>query len=175
MPIDAVEFAIERIQAFVLFRENEDIDKDDEKPISDEKWSQFYEWFYMACQLRFLIYFHGRRRKLNLFVLKWQNANWINWKVCRRNRTATWVSQRVVASVPFGRHQVDLDRQTGCKIARSWLVLLFLVLSLLVESRICVFKESLFSIKLKTYLSLRRHQCSATTSTSFRSTSNDLF
>jgi hypothetical protein len=50
VPVEAIEFAIERIQAFIEFRENNDIDKDIEKPISDERWTQFYEWFYLACQ-----------------------------------------------------------------------------------------------------------------------------
>jgi hypothetical protein len=50
VPCEAIEFAIDRIQEYIDFKESNEIDRDVDTVISDEKWSQFYEWFYMACQ-----------------------------------------------------------------------------------------------------------------------------
>lgn len=50
VPIEAIEFAIEQIDAFVDFKENNDLDKTELESTSDEKWSKFSEWFYAACQ-----------------------------------------------------------------------------------------------------------------------------
>jgi len=49
VPREAIEFAIERLRVFIDFKEHIDIDKADELPVSDEKWNQFIEWFYLAC------------------------------------------------------------------------------------------------------------------------------
>ncbi len=57
------------------------------------------------------------------WFLKWQNANRIDWKICWWNWVVTRVCQRVLASVPSGWYKIDLDRQTRCKITRTWLVL----------------------------------------------------
>jgi hypothetical protein len=50
VPREAIEFAIERLRVFIDFKEHSDIDKVDELTVSDEKWTQFIEWFYLACQ-----------------------------------------------------------------------------------------------------------------------------
>ncbi len=50
VPLDAVEFALDRIKEYVDFRDNNDIDNSEQLFISDEQWSKFYEWFYAACQ-----------------------------------------------------------------------------------------------------------------------------
>ena len=52
MPLEAIEFAIEQLNDYIDFRENNDIDVMDQAPInnSEEKWLKFYEWFYAACQ-----------------------------------------------------------------------------------------------------------------------------
>ena len=50
MPVDAVEFALDRIREYVDFRDNNDIDNIEQVLISDEQWTKFYEWFYAACQ-----------------------------------------------------------------------------------------------------------------------------
>jgi hypothetical protein len=52
VPLEAIEFAIDQLNAFLDFRENNDIDVVDQTSIvnCDEKWSKYYEWFYAACQ-----------------------------------------------------------------------------------------------------------------------------
>lgn len=50
VPIDAIEFAIERLEEYIDFRESNDIDDLDSSKPGDDKWSKFYEWFYAACQ-----------------------------------------------------------------------------------------------------------------------------
>lgn len=53
VPLDAIDFAIDRIQEYIDFRENFDVDKASEVSPSniEEKWAKFHEWFYAACQL----------------------------------------------------------------------------------------------------------------------------
>ena len=50
VPCEAIEFAIDRLQEFIDFKESNDIDREADLVLSDEKWIQFYEWFYQACQ-----------------------------------------------------------------------------------------------------------------------------
>ena len=50
VPCESIEFAIERLQEYVDFKESNEIDRENDPVISDEKWTQFYEWFYQACQ-----------------------------------------------------------------------------------------------------------------------------
>jgi tubulin monoglycylase TTLL3/8 len=50
VPVEAVQFALERLKDHIDFRQNNDLDKAEQMPISDERWAKFYEWFYAACQ-----------------------------------------------------------------------------------------------------------------------------
>ena len=51
VPVEAIEFAIEQIDAFVDFKENNDLDKPEiDTTTGEDKWVKFSEWFYAACQ-----------------------------------------------------------------------------------------------------------------------------
>lgn len=50
MPLEAVEFALERLEEFIDFKESNDIDNLEPNKTTDEQWTKFYEWFYSACQ-----------------------------------------------------------------------------------------------------------------------------
>ena len=50
VPVDAIEFAIDQINEYCDFRQNNDLDKPDKAQVTDEKWTKFYELFYAACQ-----------------------------------------------------------------------------------------------------------------------------
>jgi hypothetical protein len=50
LPVEAVEFAVDRISEFIDFKQNNDLDNVDTSIIGDDKWTKFYEWFYSACQ-----------------------------------------------------------------------------------------------------------------------------
>lgn len=50
IPSEAIEFAIDQLDRFVDFKENNDLDKVDNDLLSEEKWAKFFEWFYAACQ-----------------------------------------------------------------------------------------------------------------------------
>jgi hypothetical protein len=50
VPVEAVLFAIERLREHIDFRQNNDLDKVEQLPITEERWAKFYEWFYTACQ-----------------------------------------------------------------------------------------------------------------------------
>lgn len=50
VPVEAIEFAIEQIDAFVDFKENNDLDKPELDTTGEDKWIKFAEWFYAACQ-----------------------------------------------------------------------------------------------------------------------------
>ncbi len=52
VPLEAIYFAMEQLNVYIDFRDNNDIDKAEE-PVDanvDEKWTKLYEWFYAACQ-----------------------------------------------------------------------------------------------------------------------------
>jgi hypothetical protein len=50
VPLEAIDFAIDQLDAYLDFCLNNDIDRADSPVINDDKWSQFYSWFYAACQ-----------------------------------------------------------------------------------------------------------------------------
>jgi hypothetical protein len=50
VPIDAIEFAIDRLNEYIDFKLNNDLDIIDTSTCTDDKWTKFYEWFYAACQ-----------------------------------------------------------------------------------------------------------------------------
>lgn len=50
VPCEALDFAMDRIQEFIDFKESNDLDKEIDASITDEKWTQYYEWYYQACQ-----------------------------------------------------------------------------------------------------------------------------
>jgi hypothetical protein len=45
VPVEAIIFAIERVKEYLLLDS-----KSEEDIVNDQKWSQFYNWFYLACQ-----------------------------------------------------------------------------------------------------------------------------
>ena len=55
VPVEAIDFAIEQINEYIDFHENNDIDKPIQSVVSEDKWLKLYEWFYAACQ--YLIFF----------------------------------------------------------------------------------------------------------------------
>ena len=50
VPIDAIEFAIDRLSEYIDFKLNNDLDTIETSTCTDDKWNKFYEWFYAACQ-----------------------------------------------------------------------------------------------------------------------------
>ncbi len=50
VPLEAIDFAIDQLNAHLDFCLNNDIDRADSPVMNEDKWSQFYSWFYAACQ-----------------------------------------------------------------------------------------------------------------------------
>jgi hypothetical protein len=50
VPIDAIEFAIDKLKEYIDFKLNNDLDIVDVSNCTDDEWTKFYEWFYAACQ-----------------------------------------------------------------------------------------------------------------------------
>jgi len=50
VPLEAIDFAVDQLNAYLDFCSNNDIDRADSPIINEDKWSQFYSWFYAACQ-----------------------------------------------------------------------------------------------------------------------------
>ncbi len=50
VPIEAVQFTIDRLKDYIDFRQNNDLDVMEANQIGEEGWTKFYQWFYAVCQ-----------------------------------------------------------------------------------------------------------------------------
>ena len=69
VPCEAIEFAMDRLQEYIDFKESNELDRENDPVISDEKWTQFYEWFYQACQYVILFVFIKLKKFNNQEIL----------------------------------------------------------------------------------------------------------
>jgi tubulin monoglycylase TTLL3/8 len=91
VPIEAIEFAIEHLEKYIEFKLNEDLDKQENNSelISDDKWSQFNEWFYAVCHDKIQIEFIDRYIDKIILTLERVNSLWPQYNMDGTN--SIWI------------------------------------------------------------------------------------